>query len=282
MGIKGMLRRAIRRRTSLADGTDYVAFCDAASRRDDVFAEFRRQRAYTKILEHCTPEHGAAYLQIIEARYPHLVPLLPTFAENDRLGSPLTHDYGDRGVISPSTLRYVKMLGDLEDLFGSLSEMDIIEIGGGYGGQCAIIDRYCGFRSYTLVDLEPCLRLARRYLDASRVSDVRYAAMKELSGAARFDLVISNYAFTECTRPVQDVYFDTVLARSTRGYLTCNVISSPKWAPFTREELLERLHGARVLPEDPLTHERNFLLVWGEAAAMGEGAAGAGSYSSPS
>jgi hypothetical protein len=101
--------------------------------------------------------------------------------------------------------------------------------------------------------------------------------MDELTGSDRYDLVISNYAFTECTRTVQEIYFDTVLARSARGYLTCNVISSPKWAPFSREELLDRLPGSRVLPERPLTHERNFVLVWEAAAGHGEGAAGAGS-----
>ena len=53
------------------------------------------------------------------------------------------------------------MLSDLRALLGSLDDLDIIEIGGGYGGQCFVTSVVHSPKSYTLVDLEPCLALQK-------------------------------------------------------------------------------------------------------------------------
>ena len=68
-----------------------------------------------------------------------MVPLFHRFRENDRLGSPLTCDYDACGRFSPTTLRYAKVYSDLMRLFRDLDGQRIIEIGGGYGGQCFVI-----------------------------------------------------------------------------------------------------------------------------------------------
>src|SRR5438876_1073823 len=82
------------------------------------------------------------------------------FRRNDNCGSPRTHDFGgDIGPMAPTTLRYIKILSDLETWFGSLGGKRVVEIGGGYGGQCAVIKTRFRVSSYTLIDLQPVLSL---------------------------------------------------------------------------------------------------------------------------
>ena len=265
-GVRRRLARLLnarRRRTSLSDNIDYPAFCALANRDEGLFAEFKRHPTYNAILEHVTEEQGAAYLEIIIAEHPKLLPYFDRFRENDKWGNPIMFDYQPHGRLSPTTLRYIKVLGDLIANFGSLADMDLVEIGGGYGGQCKTIDAFCGFRSYTLVDLGPCLSLAEKYLDKHQVKNVQYRTFEDLFPTGHYDLVISNYAFSECSRRVQETLWEKALSVSARGYLTCNEISPRRFKPFSQSELRSRLPDAKVLPEEPPTHPDNYILLWG-------------------
>ncbi|MGI9659181.1 MAG: putative sugar O-methyltransferase [Gaiellaceae bacterium] len=262
-----MLNRLIRRRSSIADKTPYTSFCREASQRADVFATFRRAPVYNQILEHTTEAQGSEYLDVILRRYAHLAEHFEAFRGNDRVGAPRTFEYGEHGAFSPTTLRYIKVLGDLERLFGDLGSMHFVEIGVGYGGQCRIIDAYGGFGSYCLVDLAPCLDLAHAYLDEFETTDaVRYCTMEDIDEALDGDLLLSNYAFSECTRAIQQTYLEKVLLRCARGYLTGNAISPARFRSFTQAELLDRLPDAAVEPEDPKTHDGNYVVVWPAAS----------------
>jgi putative sugar O-methyltransferase len=257
------VRRPIRGRSSIADTAAYSSFCREAAGNEATFATFRRAPVYNEILEHTSEELGATYLQLILERYAHLVGSFDAFRQNDNAGDPQTFTYGRHGAFSPTTLRYVKVLGDLERLFGDLSSMRIIEIGVGYGGQCRIIDAYRGLHSYCLVDLPPCLELAEAYLDRLGTTGAQFLGMDELDEASTFDLVVSNYAFSECKRPIQRTYLDKVLLRSSRGYLTVNTITPRRFRSFTQDELLDALPGSSIEAEEPKTHDGNYVVAWG-------------------
>ena len=81
--------------------------------------------------------------------------------------------------------------------------------------------------------------------------------------AADYGLVISNYAFTELTREIQDEYLSKVILRAQRGYITYNEITPPSYRSYRAEELLAMIPGARRLPEAPLTHPANCIIQWG-------------------
>jgi putative sugar O-methyltransferase len=170
-------------------------------------------------------------------------------------------------MISPTTLRYLKVADDLEKLFGSLEQVDVIEIGVGYGGQCRILDALFAIKSYTLVDLKPALDLAAEFLSHFPLrTSVRFLTMNEL-GPRSYDLAISNYAFTELAGEVQEIYFAKVLEGTSRGYVTFNAIVPDEYRSLDRNELCQRL-GATVLPEYPLTHPNNCIIVWGAAEGV--------------
>ena len=209
-----------------------------------------------------TEEQGRDYLAIIE-RSGDLVECLDTFRENDRFGGPRVYSYGHAGVLSPTTLRYIKVMYDLRVLFGDFAGFDVCEIGPGYGGQCRIIDSFAKPSTYALVDIKPALALAQRFLDHFVLNAVvSYWTMNELP-LRDYDLVVSNYAFSELPRPFQDVYLEKVLLRSVRGYMTYNQGNPPEFRTYAAEEAAALIPGARVLDEEPPTHPDNRVIVWG-------------------
>lgn len=249
--------------TSISDNQVYPQFCMKAALDYRVFNRFRSHPVYNEILEHVTEDQGRLYLAEI-CKHPEISKEIDRFRENDRLGGPRVFDYAQIGKISPSTLRYVKVLADLAGMFGSLDRFKICEIGVGYGGQCRIINSYYHPAGYTLVDLKPALMLAQRFLDNFIIpATLSYSTMNELE-PTDYDLVISNYAFTELPRDVQDTYLERVILRSRCGYITYNAISPPSFRSYRKEELVEIIPGSRTVDEIPLTHPGNCIIVWGD------------------
>jgi putative sugar O-methyltransferase len=266
----------VRGRTSLTDQAAYTNLCEEAARDPAVFASFKRHPDYTPVLEHVTCDDGKHYLRIALEQTPAFASVLERFRENDRLGAPQTCDYGGHGVFSPTTLRYAKVASDLTMLFGSLDALRIIEIGCGYGGQCFITTATSAPQSYTLVDLEPCLRLQQAYLSKLGVQNTRFVTAGELPDNEEYDLVVSNYAFSECVRDVQEDYLERVLRRSKRGYVTCNWVSPDQFRSLTPEDLLVAIPGSRFLPEVPLTAPDNRIWTWGAKEGTATRASGTG------
>lgn len=243
----------------------YPQVCLDASRDLSLFRSFRRNPIYNEILEHTSPEQGEEYLRLI-SEDPDVLKCMDRFVKNDDHGGPRLSRYPGIGLVSPSTLRYVKVLADLKKYFRSLDHLNVCEIGVGYGGQCRVVNAYYRPAAYTLVDIQPALALTQRFLDNYTLPSVlSYKTMNELARQS-YDLVISNYAFTELPRSIQDVYLDRLLLPSKRGYITYNEITPTEFRSYRSEELARMIPGARILKEEPLTHPRNCLIVWGSAS----------------
>jgi putative sugar O-methyltransferase len=247
---------------SISDGDgDYLDVCRMGSLDSKVFANFRRNPAYTTILEHVSEEQGREYLSLLSATG-RANRNIEEATKNDTIGNPATMRLDSGLTISPTTLRYLKVADDVEGLFGSLDGADVIEIGVGYGGQCRILDSLFQIKSYTLVDLKPVLNLAGEFLSKFPLRcTLRFLTMNELS-PQHYDLALSNYAYTELSREVQEIYFAKALKLSQRGYITYNSIAPAEFRQLTSDELCSRL-GAKKLPEEPLTHPKNCIIVWG-------------------
>lgn len=248
---------------SYSDNGLYPKFCLEASNNEEIFSNFKRNSNYNVILEHVNFEQGEEYLKNILQQTSSFVNFFEKFRENDLYGNPKTYCYENYGVFSPTTLRYIKGLSDLTILFKDLRDMDIIEIGGGYGGLCKIIGDLYTYKSYTIVDLPEVLPLVKKYLSKFGVKNVILLTMDQLPIQKEYDLVISNYAFTECIAPIQQIYFDKILSVSKKGYLTCNVFGGSTWS---KEEFIQRLSLSginwREIPERPLTGNKNYCVIW--------------------
>lgn len=265
--IKRFLTRTAGSRTSISDRKEYVSFCAAAASDDRLFATFRRADPIVETFEHVDQALGRRYLDVIRRDAPDYLapPSVERIRRNDVVGSPRLCAFEETGPISPVTLRYVKVLSDLRRLFGDLTGMSIVELGVGYGGQCRLISEFWPVSSYALIDLDPVLELADRYLNAVGVEPRPDLLRQGVIRPTRYDLVISNYAFTELNRRVQDRYASEIVTHADRGYITCNFISPIFGVDSWSRSELENLHpGSHWLPEEPLTFEGNSILVWGD------------------
>jgi len=248
--------------TSVTDNELYPQTCLEASHDFRAFANFRRNPAYTAALEHVSEAQGQDCLGII-AKDPEIFAAMEAFKVNDGFGSPMICDYPSVGKISPTTLRYVKVLADLKAHFSSLDNLRISEISVGYGGQCRIINAYFKPASYCLIDIFPALSLAQRFLDNFVLHSVMsYMTMNQLP-VVESDLVISNYAFSELRRPIQDAYLRKVVLPAKRGFFIYNQIAPADFQGYTANELLQMIPGSRLFEERPLTHPNNVVIVWG-------------------
>jgi len=251
-------------KTSLSDNDKYPNFCLKAANDLRVFSNFRQNKIYRGILEHVNKKTGQLYLDTILEIRPELIKEIDKIKDNDRYGNPDLAEYEIIGKICPSTLRYTKVLADLLNMFQSLDGLRIAEIGVGYGGQCRLINSVCKPEKYTLIDMKPALLLTQRYLDGYVLSSsLKYKTMNELT-KKNYDLVISNYAFTELRREIQDVYLERVILNSTCGYITYNDITPDDFRAYKKDELVKIIPNSIIIEEIPKTHKRNCIIIWGK------------------
>ena len=196
----------------------YLQACRAASQGSDFFRGFKSHPAYRHVLEHVSYEEGKQYLDEIKIDYKDK---LDEIKENDALGTPVTCTYDGVGTISPTTIRYLKNTSDIVTKFGT-SFNSIVEIGGGYGGLCKVLSSFVDFEQYLLLDLEECNMLSRKYLSHFDLPTMSYQAEEIVELEDRFDLLISNYALSECNRETQMMYIERFVKNSDKFYLMHN------------------------------------------------------------
>jgi putative sugar O-methyltransferase len=241
----------------------YLEVCRNATDDDELFKGFKSNPNYTWVLEHVNYQHGLEYLEVIKSEFPNFRDYIEKFATNDDIGNPMRFWFKELGLnLSPTTLRYIKVLNDLRVIFNNLDDLNIVEIGGGYGGQCKIINDFYEPKSYTLVDLPSVLSLSKKYLQRHGIENIVLRGVTEESDI-RYDLCISNYAFTELDRKFQEFYRENIIKKSDRGYITCNFVTeSCLDGRFSKEEILSLRDNYKTFEERPLTAPNNFIYTW--------------------
>lgn len=207
----------------------YLQACRDAVKNITTFKQDERLHA---IFEHCPKSIADEYYKIIPEW------LLNKGFTNDFYGSPKLHNYGQK-KFSTSTLQYIGVLANLVRMFGSLDGMRIVEIGGGYGGQCRTICDIYKPACYHIIDLPEVCELQRRYC---------FADCYTSPTGQQYDLVISNYALSEITE--NKLYIDEVVKRSKHGYITCNT------------DLVQLDFEHSRLPDVTGERETNYILTW--------------------
>ena len=252
---------------SVSDNGLYVASIQESLNSYKNFIKFKRDLRYQAILEHCTYEVGLAYLEIIKKESPEFIKRIDIFKENDLVGGATTYKYKDIGLISPSTLRYIKVASDIKNIFGEIIGDRIAEIGCGYGGQLLIADKVLKFKQWDFLDLPPVLALSSKYIEHHTLSSSYHPiSLNQHRGDVDYDLVISNYAFSELPSKLQQMYIEKILSKSKKGYLTMNSgkeNSVFKDNKLSLGDLKKYLPSFEIIEERPLTAKDNYIIVWG-------------------
>lgn len=198
--------------------TDYLQLCRRAVEDDAVFDNFRCMEPMNMIVENSHYKSGVEYYECIEAQYPWLFKYFRSFMKSDNIGSPAKYQIGPY-EISPTTLRYIKTLGDLHKFFGPLDGMRIAEIGSGYGGLCKIIHDVYKASKYINYDLPEVQKLQSKFLECFEINTVFYDS--ELL-APSIDLLIAMYSWSELSHDLQTEYLTNIIRNAKNCYIMLN------------------------------------------------------------
>lgn len=233
-----------------------------------LLSNFRRKYDYREILEHVSFSLGKQYLDLIKHSMPNSYnQLLLENLRNDSFGNPYRYKYSEKLCISPTTLRYIYTAIDIERTIGLGRNESVVEIGVGYGGQAAVLESLYKVSNYDAFDLPEVISLANVYLKKIN-SRIRFDS-RDIHRAQDkvWDIVISNYAFSELNKDLQIRYLDSILSKTSRGYMIMNSgrlnVSGRSTSKLSVNEIAEFLPTMRIKEENPLTGPDNYVIYWG-------------------
>ena len=221
--------------------TRYIeAISNIKNANDLVNSNFKSDNGYREVLEHVSNEIGLEYLEIIKDKFKEFYKnfkykLIELCNKNDKIGDPVKYDFTNNDFIncSSTNLRYILHSLIIIDYIKEckLNNLDIIEIGGGYGGLCYFLYNIAelyniNINSYSIFDLEKVNNLSSIYLNHQlnnkkintyTLNDNYKDGLKENS------FLISNYAYSEISQKYQDEYTDKIInPYISYGFLTWN------------------------------------------------------------
>lgn len=259
------------------DYEPFAAACILCIEDDGEFLKFRQQPAIVDMLEHVRVDQGKEYETIVQhlsEQYNIVIPW-KTVCLNDLIGEPETYQIESCPGLSasPTTMRYVvfalRALKQMQDLN---SEINIIEIGGGFGGQCCMFFRLAHLfnlkvQSYCILDLAEPNMLQNRYLRAQLPScdykKVRCTTIdeKELRKSLSVDsFLFSAYAYSEISQDSQSKYDNILGGLISNGFVVWNSRIQPTSGFY---HLIGKVaNQVDVIEEKPQTGPYNFLYVF--------------------
>jgi len=196
---------------------------------------FKSDQRYTWVLEHLSAEQGYKYLNYIKTEFSEFYllnknKLIEFSCTNDFIGKPNKVIFEDFCECSPTNLRYIyHALLALKNTSNKYENgIDIVEIGGGYGGLCYFIYKLAELqnieiKSYAIFDLPSIINLQKLYLSYLGISINTYLLSDKfiLNNNSYF---ISTYAFTELSYMLRKEYEDKVISYCNHGFVVWNFI----------------------------------------------------------
>lgn len=242
----------------------YLQACTEFVKNDDAFNNFKQDPRYTPVLEHVSIYEANLYYSEMRSKNLITKTILNSVKENDKYGSPSLFEHSELGSISPTTVRYLKNTLDILDHFGKDGKYtNIVEIGGGYGGLCKVFSSFVNFENYHLIDLPEVSIFSRKYLNNFRkLKDrVQYITADNLTTVDNIDLLISNYAFSECTRECQLNYYNSYIKKADKFYMMYNQFTPNNIPSEDFIDIVSNDFSLEVRSENRGTHSN--LIIYG-------------------
>jgi putative sugar O-methyltransferase len=251
---------------SFSDNGRYINEVSRILSNKHLFINFKRSKIYNEILEHVDFNLGAKYLNILKKRNDNFISKgLNSVLLSDDIGNPVKYFYKDINVpLSPTTLRYLKVASDLNGLFGN-NLRNTAEIGCGYGGQAKVNDKLLKVNLQTLFDLPVVNNLIDKYLNIDLFNGAYQTTVINKTLLCAYDLVISNYGFSELPSELQKIYLKKVITKCKKGYLTMNSGLGGTFSKGTMllSQIKNFLPKFEIFEEDPVSNKYNYIIVCG-------------------
>ena len=200
--------------------------------------DFKSNSEYTQILENLGKYYGNLYLDQLKKQftkffYKHKKYLIEVCEMNDLYGKPKLRPFSSFIPCSATNLRYILHSLLILTFMSNhkLNNIDIIEIGGGYGGLSLFMHKISALfkiniKSYTIIDLPEISLLQKTYLDALDMSkNMNFYNINNYKNLKKNSFLISNYAYSEIAIELQQEYTEKILnPYISYGFLVWNYI----------------------------------------------------------
>jgi putative sugar O-methyltransferase len=241
-------------------GSRFLTSCHEIVSNDSVFNRFKQNEDFKTVIANDSLSKiitDQIYKSIISDN--EIMNNIHQYKTNDNIGLPTLYHYPILEYISPGTMYFIYILIDLKRHFEDIHTFNIVEIGSGYGGQAKILLDY-GIQSYSMIDISPTLDVCKKYLNKFEYINTSFYTPDEIIQTS-YDLVISNWCFSEFDRNGIDFYIESVIKYCKNGYFMMNV-----WDESMKQYILQSLrkyfNTVEDYPEFPKTHSNpNWLLV---------------------
>lgn len=252
---------------SASEFSYYPEFCLKAALDFREFKTFRRHPKYTGVVETVSKNLAQEYLDIIKKKYClKNNEILEIIEPLQNLGMPKKFFLkGFDTPLSALALRYLMVGLNINEKIKNYDGIDIVEIGCGFGGQALILNKLLKIKSYTFIDIWQVNILIKRFLHDS-FFDKPYSllTLNDLKSENKnWDLLISNYAFSELPLKIQKIYFENVISKSKEGYMLMNSGEKGEFGRvknFSKQELKSKIDNSYL--DNLVGTKNNYLIRW--------------------
>ena len=192
---------------SRSSNKNYPEYCKIASEDNELFQNFRNNSSYTSVLEHVSPELSKEYYQALKNLNYSDDYIYSICKILDQPGNPRKFKVSNSiSELTGSSLRYLYTGLDIKNKLNLNKMINVVEIGAGYGGQSVILDKILPIKNYFYVDLQEVNQLIDRFVSNFNLNfNYTFNTLEDkFDYDQEFDLVISNYAFSELPRNLQN------------------------------------------------------------------------------
>lgn len=257
---------------SVSGTMDWPRACEALVSGAWKSENFRRIRAVRQVVETLGPVDGRHFAKWIAHNAPEFL-TDKRVAAIDSWGNPIRWPAACLGTprsFSPTTLRYLAHALWLNHE-GFVKDGDtVIEIGVGFGGLAAM-NAIVSNATTIMVDLPQVTHAAMRQMNELGLGN--FASSDHSKASVSDACFISNYAFTELSRDLQDVYAEKFIRHANRGFILSNAaVFSGHMQSRDNNQIIELLaqHGAHA-KEDSMSnilcqsdrYHGNVIIGWG-------------------
>jgi len=207
-------------------------------------------------------DEGLEYLKVIQRDYPDLMRYSSFFQTMDSVIGAKTHNYSVVGKVSPSTLRYVKIAGDLiKDYDKNLKDMKIIEIGGN-GVLARILSEVAGYSTFTVIVDGTNIEEVKKNSPLLGASIFSYLYEKDLKKDANFDLAITHVGQINLTSVYERKLIDRIFKASKKGYIFYKNGTNDSFIGDVIFSLNANQKRGSIVKDEPSFQYRNLKLRW--------------------
>ncbi len=220
------------------DYDKYTNYVNTIINTDKILWSFKKKGVYSEILEHIIPYHSNLYFREIKKKFHNFYNKYKNFLiklcdKNDLYGKPNKIMFKNFTTCSSTNLRYI--LHSLLILTfmkkHKLNNIDIIEIGGGYGGLSFYLHNISPIfnikiNSYTIFDLLNVSKLQKIYLEAlNSTQNMNFYQINNYKDLKSNSFLIANYSYSEIAMNLQKEYTEKILnPYVSYGFLVWNFI----------------------------------------------------------